>query len=335
MYKIVFFILLFLLICGFIYYFTFCKYPELIYGIVTKTSGYDASADKLGRGTYGDMYGALNTFFSGIAFIGLLVTIAVQIYIHNKERSIDIKKQDRAFRDSLHYICCLFIDAIGIINNHKESFEIFISNKESNIFDYTGFKIGSFISRLSTINEKIDQEKYFIAYRNYFNDYDIIPVFENFTMIQNVCELSIKQINQYETALKEGVNSLEPQLSNFLNEYNRLKEIEPMSLITIDDKIGNLIEKMKFQESTIVFGTTNYTLLKNILFELHELINNLFFDAPDNKLDFLHEMITYIVNQYKLIENNHKMVITSLKANIGFIEHRKVVIDLLIKKLQK
>lgn len=344
MYKIIFFILLFLLVCGFIYYFTFCKYPELIYGIVTKTSGYDASADKLGRGTYGDMYGALNTFFSGIAFLGLLVTIGVQIYIHNEERKNDNEKRDeerinnqnkqnKTFQDSLHYINCLFIDAIGITNNHKESFEIFIANKEKNVFNNDGFKVGSFVSRLNTITEKIDQEKYFIAYRNFFNDYDIIPVFENFTMIQKACELGIDQITQYQSGLRKSVDFFELNLSAFFKEYNRLLEIEPTVLITLKNTVDNILEKLKFQESNLILGFTDYTPLKEDFFELNTLVYDLFYEIIDDKLDVLMSTVSDIVNQYSRIENSQKILISSLKDNISVINIRKISIESLIEKL--
>ena len=333
MYKIIFLISLFLLACGFIYYFTFCEYPEFVYSIVTKTYGYDANSDKLGRGTYGDMYGALNTFFSGIAFLGLLVTIGVQIYIHKKERSIDIKKQDRAFRDSLHYIRCLFIDAIGITNNHKESFEILIANKEKNIFNNDGLKVGSFISRLNTITEKIDQEKYFIAYRNFFNDYDIIPVFEYFTIIQKACELGIDQIIQYQSVLRKSVDFFELNLSAFFKEYNRLLEIEPELLISLKNAVDNILEKMKFQKNNLILGSTDYTPLKEDFSELYTLVNGLFYEIIDDKLNVLMNVVSDIVDQYSRIEDNHRIVISSLKDNISVIDIRKIAIEKLIEKL--
>ena len=67
---------------------TFYIYPILIHNYVQTLSGYSYEDDKLGKGTYGDMYGALNTFFSGLAFIGLIVTIGIQIYLHEEEKNV-------------------------------------------------------------------------------------------------------------------------------------------------------------------------------------------------------------------------------------------------------
>nr|WP_299422646.1 hypothetical protein [uncultured Emticicia sp.] len=53
-------------------------YPIWFYNYVEK--------DSVKRGTFGDMYGALNTLFSGLAFVSLIITLIAQFEEINQNR---------------------------------------------------------------------------------------------------------------------------------------------------------------------------------------------------------------------------------------------------------
>ena len=88
--------------------------------------------DPATNGTFGDMFGGLNTVFSGLAFVGLIATIAVQINIHKREierenlkREEEAReakvKHDKFINDKLKYLLSLFKRVV-------ESNKIFIND---------------------------------------------------------------------------------------------------------------------------------------------------------------------------------------------------------------
>lgn len=86
---------------------TFIIYPFFIRLVFNYLEPQGESGD-FNRGTFGDMYGALNSFLSGLGFLGLLVTIVLQIRQFKEEKDFQReetqKKNNQDARNILEYI---------------------------------------------------------------------------------------------------------------------------------------------------------------------------------------------------------------------------------------
>ncbi|MET3128738.1 hypothetical protein ABID42_003857 [Arcicella rosea] len=230
-----------------LYLFTFYLYPSLIHGYLIKNvKGYNISNDLLGRGTYGDMYGALNTFFSGLAFIGLIVTIGIQIYLHEEEKNSDKLEKVQNDSDKLTYLKALFektIKDISIIQNSlKEKIETLksesLNSKSVNIDSKMNFW------GINKIIAEINQEEYFLSYKRVFKKDDIINAFKSFE------EMDIRIKNMFQDSLNNN--------SNFNSDRQNL-------LLIVNELFNSLYQLKQDDEYTDALSKQEYILIQHIL----------------------------------------------------------------------
>ena len=93
-----------ILLISYSFYWVIFHYPYWVKSQVTLINGpvknaSDLNAD-LNEGTFGDMYGALNSFVSGLAFLGLLIPIGIQIWLHYREQQLK-KKEKLKFKEKM------------------------------------------------------------------------------------------------------------------------------------------------------------------------------------------------------------------------------------------
>ncbi|NBB31537.1 hypothetical protein [Cellulophaga sp. BC115SP] len=82
-------------IIGIIWFLIFYWYPiylKHVFNYHNPTSDLSHEAEGFGRGTFGDMYGPLNTFVSGLASLGAVIAVLVQIGLFKIDKDI-LKKE--------------------------------------------------------------------------------------------------------------------------------------------------------------------------------------------------------------------------------------------------
>lgn len=115
------------------------------------------------RGTFGDMFGSLNTLFSGLGMVGLLATILIQISIHLYEKNEKLKIENSKI---------IFINSV--MSKFKNEFLLKIKPSLTNILDildgeiayFNSFKPEEYDIALLSVLKKIDFEEYFILFES-------------------------------------------------------------------------------------------------------------------------------------------------------------------------
>lgn len=152
--------------------FVFFCYPKIIqYYLILFSPGYDPDKDSIGRGTYGDMYGALNTFFSGLAFIGLITTILLQLFLHQREQ--DIIKYDSHQTQKKHLL--LFKEILSQVINYNSAFiedgYNYLNDSGDRKIHLKRLKYRVLSGVLILVREKISEGKYFDAISEFSSEF--------------------------------------------------------------------------------------------------------------------------------------------------------------------
>lgn len=114
------------------------------------------------RGTFGDMFGAANALFTGLSFVGLIVTILLQRKDLNIQRN-ELQKQT----DSIHVqnFESTFFQMLGILHGVIESLEIIDEGKiirGRRVFSILNAKINKLLYDFTTTEEYQDRSDYLI-----------------------------------------------------------------------------------------------------------------------------------------------------------------------------
>lgn len=269
-----------------LYLFTFYLYPSLIHGYLIKNvEGYNISNDLLGRGTYGDMYGALNTFFSGLAFIGLIVTIGVQIYLHEEEKRVDREKEEKKQSDFVHNKLFYFTELVKalLIENVQfaNSLEQWIDKNQNGRIGISTFQYDSSESIYILLNKKINQEEIFEAYQTKFKDDEAIKMLLDIDTIHNI-------------------------RINFFKIYFESKKEHDIQYETLRKISDELIIKIAELKSRQIANNCDILLSKESLSDIDEQ-NTIFRDFLTTESVFFHKFPALVKEQYynkiQLFEN--------------------------------
>ena len=179
-------LLTFIVLAFVIYYIISVLYPAWVLNTLMKIEpGYLLfQNDKLGKGTFGDMYGALNTFFSGLAFLGLLISIFLQINIHRREQQYEKEKITNEEKYLLYYMWFRFDKIVsdmakileasdGLLNKFKKRVA-----KSSIIPVSEEYANNDFKKKMISQIMALDLEKNHLIYLKYLNDDGLIKLFE-------------------------------------------------------------------------------------------------------------------------------------------------------------
>lgn len=182
-----------------LWYFIFKLYPYYLNEIYSNYSKNLSSDQNYGYniGTFGDMYGALNSFLSGLAFIGLLATLVIQIIIHTREKkqnecdTLKSKQEKLIFlKNSLKY----FIEEADELRKNVNIWHDTVINLEHNvIYKFEGSNIDYLFEILC---KKIDLELYLTAYREYFEDEDFLSSLHHVHKLETNYRTFLSVVNQ-------------------------------------------------------------------------------------------------------------------------------------------
>lgn len=163
--------------------FVIFDYPFLIKSHLT---GLNQKREDITIGSYGDMYGGLNAFVSGLAFLGLLITIGVQLWLYyRQEQSKKEEKIEVAF-NKLIYLDFLVKQSLSEIKVFKAGINDLINHNSFMEKTVTPLNCTDSIeyNKINHIVNEIDQEVFFTAYYQKNNKKtDLITLFESYSNI--------------------------------------------------------------------------------------------------------------------------------------------------------
>jgi hypothetical protein len=224
-------ILLFVLI----YYLTSVYYPKyIIEKMMQLQPGYliKLPNDELGRGTFGDMYGALNTFFSGIGIVGLLATIAIQISLYNNDKSTIKREKEKEERDLLYFIYFRIkhakaeLDKVIIVSSSV--YDKYVRMEKFSDDDKENLELLEHETKKIDIKfiESLNIEKNHVIYLKYLNDDKFLKFFDKFPSLVNKTSTSIAYskiiLFQRESPIKDFQNKLNKLLADISSSINEL-----------------------------------------------------------------------------------------------------------------
>lgn len=106
-------------------------------------------------GPYGDVYGGLNTFFTGLAFVGLIITIALQHQEMRETRKEFEEQTNLMLRQNVN--ACMF-EQLKYMQNQKEKWENSEPDARNKVYDYLQ-KINEFCLRVQNQDEPLVRDE--------------------------------------------------------------------------------------------------------------------------------------------------------------------------------
>ncbi|NBA77271.1 hypothetical protein GOQ04_17075 [Emticicia sp. ODNR4P] len=134
------------------------------------------------------MFGALNTFFSGLAFIGLLATIGLQIYFHQKEMSLERDKIDlealkeakavqKEIKDKLVYILAMFKRIYESNIVMADDLKMWLDQNPQEQLRISQFVYKTIDDTHELVSKRLNQESYYQCYKSQRDDNNILDAF--------------------------------------------------------------------------------------------------------------------------------------------------------------
>lgn len=236
-------------------------YPRIVDFMITYNRHYSIPTDKneidliAERGTFGDMFGLLNTVFSGIALLSVVYTI-----YEEKEKTRREKKEFQ--QDRLAYfvsILDIFCQTGNSVLTITDSYIFEIGENSYNYDIYMNIKMNKNVNRLETVIKNINEQEYFLAY------------------VQNI-SLQNKHYDRAMTIhftldilheVPRLINQIQKEISNSKDEIFRIKsEIEKLLETVILDE-ENSVDKLFLQ------SYVNWFTGKNRLIDLFEFFSDI------------------------------------------------------------
>lgn len=203
-----------ILLISYSFYWVIFHYPYWVKSQVTLINGpvknaSDLNAD-LNEGTFGDMYGALNSFVSGLAFLGLLITIGIQIWLHYREQQLKKKEKLDKADNKLIYLNLLVNQSLSEIDLFREGIKVLKENNslEKKKADFFKDDNTPKHNKINKIVNKIDQESFFTAYFQKYEKQDLVNLFESFEELLKSWKSFIKKIGDQEEEYKMEISKL-------------------------------------------------------------------------------------------------------------------------------
>lgn len=221
------------------------------------------------RGQFGDMFGVVNALFSGLAFAGLIITIAQQNHaLRIQQQEIEdngeiIKRQifDSSFYNmlSMHNALVNSIDLRDTREKHvvtegKDCFETFFSRLKREVDSYISNSVGGVQAARDEFIKKMMIDKYIEQYETFYkknqknlghyyrNLYSLISMVDNSTLDDDVkyqyAKVVRAQLSTYEllllfyNCLAMGKEKFKP----LIEKYALLKHVDEQALLKSEHK---------------------------------------------------------------------------------------------------
>lgn len=307
---------IFILLVCFFYPYLFNWYID--YYCEKRLPKYDTSTN----GTFGDMFGGLNTLFSGLAFVGLIATIFVQIYLHKREIEIDRQKQENELKEGkikhVKYRDDKLTYLLNILNKSLESDKIYLDdlNKwldetNNNKVEIKRIEMNTNDYYLNIITQKINQEEFFHCYLEKNQNNSILDLF-------SAIESNLQSRNQLEKLVEDFV----------IDVGRRKSEIVKINTPFIKE-INASMDKDIVTLRNSFFNTNSVDLDKTI--EAHHSFRTKFFD---NKTLFI--KYPNLMNELELLRSHFEAYNTrtkKYKKQVSEIERKIKTLNIKIEKM--
>jgi hypothetical protein len=221
--------------------------------------------------SFGDMYGALNTFFAGLALVGASMAVFLQIYLFRHDKAIAKQEKEDEERQILYYI---WFRLDSIVRETEEALEMvdFLIEKirtDQQFFENSG-KVGyryddekKMYKTILQLND-IDVERNHLIYLKYLNDEALIRLFEHIPKYFEDLKKHIVNFNDYiqKSPKKEYYDKLRNLIQIYWNSISYIsdddtaldKDVKLMKLC-IDPHIKAIIDSTISLEELQKIGT--------------------------------------------------------------------------------
>ena len=222
------------------------------------------------------MYGGLNAFVSGFAFLGLLGTIVIQIVIHYREQeSKKEEKRDKAY-NKLVYLNLLVNQSFSEIDIFKNEIHELKKNNSLEKKRADFFKDDNTIeyNKINHIVHEIDQEAFFTAYYQEYKEKNLIDLFVSFGKLLKSWQSFIGKLRGYEAEC----NSELLKLSRAFNILQEKHKEAPQSFRN-SSKDGTSLKPNSLEMRILIGINSNTDILgiigkKDHLFEIYYTIKD-------------------------------------------------------------
>ncbi len=276
-------------------HFTFFWYPILINKLfLFHVPNHDLKKEEFGRGTFGDMYGALNSFVSTISSVGAIIAILVQIWIYNSDKVRERNTTEEKLKNKLYflgYTTYTFSNKLHEIRlEHNSLIRILKSDFFDNLgfIDYTESKIQfemfssmNFEEYFSIISEQVPTQR-----KNYFELLSLVKE------IQKINSSFLPCVQKYLDEMAPMIKSFRQECEDFIDFLDMDKEtfMKSTNSTSINEIKG-------FVDSINHTIDIQHLAVSQLYIEKRDKINSIFFSM--NNLN-LKSLASFMENQRKI-----------------------------------
>ncbi len=189
------------------------------------------------RGTFGDMYGVLNSFLSGLSIIGIVLTL-----YWDKKQEVD--KEEKANIDRMSYLYSVCQKANAMLQEYQDALTKFNEELDKDPLYIPYIVIETSTEILSVINEKIDQEAYFHSYKSFYSDEQILDLFNHYAFIAAKINHSLNGIKE---KTKDNIKRND-KIIGLIEKFRDANNDDFNSLSDISDKLNIALADLSDEE---------------------------------------------------------------------------------------
>lgn len=277
--------------------------------------------DPTTRGTFGDMYGVLNAFLSGLAILGIVFTLYW-------EKQKEIEKQKEEDYNRLFYLASLSKEVTHILKSYKSSLQSFKAELFENPLVIPQLHLSTDYKRIRLISKKIDQEQYFLTYNRQLKSDGILAYFHATTITYKMLIQENKlrgrnelEDNQRKKNLATKLLHLENQLKNY-SDSEDIDEKNKSSIRAILTSLGTIDKTDLLQVFSYVSQTESFVNL---------------IASDENKFDFetdLRLAIDELRKSKEKIENGNVSILPRVEKLMQHIDDYLELNDTIRMKLK-
>jgi hypothetical protein len=285
--------------------------------------------DPTTRGTFGDMYGVLNAFLSGLAILGIVFTLYW-------EKAQEEKKQIEDDVNRLTYLVAVIQEINSILADYKSGLDGFYSALSNVPFVIPVLRVSSVHKRIKQVTKKLDQERYYLAYRR-MQDLESNSIMKFFSGTPTL----YVQLSHTIEFIEDKTNADYPRKLEFRNCLNQLEYLlrnfpQPNIVQKQRESIGNLLNRF----DNINDKSDLLQIFECLVPRMEEFINSELDNRDQSSLEYDYRPIIDSLKRDKSnIENQNKEILTSVaklsKSITAYLNENNNLINQLNRYLTK